>query len=173
MPTPTPTPTPLDVDASEFSPDIVLAAMRDALADFAADNKGDISLAGDLFEVLEILAAAPGSLRIVLAWEGDVGVTDNPDVNLEAHTYLVIVSTQRGMKRIKGEQLISGRAGQKPLYKLAAEAKAAVRGIIFEDGAGNRLRLLYRGSKPTALDTGVRLDSQELSFSLLAQAPQP
>ncbi len=151
-----------------MTPDFIIAKLEEHCRAWIAAKRGKTFFAGDAFEPLEILAGGPVGFTVIFQWEGDGPLVDNPDADVVADTFKIIVSQNRGMSILRGETLVKGRAGQEPLWKICRELRDLVRSIVWDDGV-NRLKMSYRGGKPVVAPQGVALDAQELKFTLPTQ----
>jgi len=153
---------------------ILLAIERDLLHEddqhtgWATANKAIVSIAGDPFEVYEILAEGPRGFRVILLWEGDddqpqggtsYGITEN---RIE-----VTLSGNRGLSLKPGDNLHRDSPDGRPaLVTLLASLRREIRSIRFADDGSSSAALEYRGSAPVVTPEGVRLDAYTLRFAI-------
>lgn len=156
------------MSAPALTPADLLTTLRDGLAAWALANRGNLHIAGDAFHVDQLLEQSPAGFRVIIWWSGDQPAGDVPEAGIVTNNLRVVLSLGRGMAKEKSAHLITGRAGQKPLYELVSEARARVRAIEFSDPADEISGVWadYMGCSPLAAPGGLPLDAYEVAFAL-------
>ena len=133
--------------------------------------KGIVSIAGDQFEVLELLGEAPGRFRVILSWVGEKPAGKHKDTPVVEHEFRIIVSHNRGLAILRGESQVIGRAGQASLLTHANEVRDRLRRLLFPEG-DTEGTMTYGGCDPIEIDDR-QLDAYALTFRLKAAIPVP
>lgn len=131
-------------------------------------EKGYLSIARDPLEIIEQLGQAPGRFRTILNWAGE-SPQGHKTSGIVRHTFQVIVSHNRGLSIIKGLNLTTGRAGDKPLITLCGNVRDLLRTLRFPDGVTS-ISLEYGGTEPIAVD-GTQIDAFTQTWTLIAALP--
>lgn len=141
-----------------FEPNDLLQILQNDLEPWVKLRKGAFSLAGDPGDVLEQLAEAPASFRVVAAWEGDEDQTGEPEAGIVDNAFSIWVIKAKGLRLQAGAHLVkASTAGDPPFLRLLSDVRARVRSLAFPEGVTYG-RLLYKGSKP--------FPSPELAYEL-------
>jgi len=162
--------------APAITPAELLAIVHDGLKPLAEHWKGEISLATNPFEVIEMLAHAPGTPRIVILWEGEADATggpgQSPQGGIVIHTVSLIISANRGLPFWQGGPLASIATDTPSILERLAELRTAALGIAFPGGS-TRGRFFYLGAESETTPEGLPLDAYRLRFSLTAKINLP
>lgn len=149
----------------------IFALLKDALRPFVeTTKKGVFSTAGDQLEVLQLLGESPGRFRVILAWEGEetIGQHSSGIVQHEIH---VIVSHNRGLSILRGENLSVRRADDPSLMALTNEVRDLVRSLVLPNLRTSKL-FEYGGAKAVVVE-GTPIDAYRLTFAIKAAIPEP
>lgn len=132
---------------------------------------GIFSVARDPFEVIELLGEAPGRFRVIFSWEGEESIGTRPQSGVVKHRFKVVVSHNRGLSILRGENRTVARGEDKPLMELAQLVRDRLRSALLPDGATG-IQLEYGGCEPIRAETtqglAAQLDAFELTFRLVA-----
>lgn len=132
---------------------------------------GIFSVARDPFEVIELLGEAPGKFRVILAWEGEESIGTRPQSGIVKHRFKVVVSHNRGLSILRGENRTVARGDDPPLMELAQLVRDHLRSALLPDGETG-IQLEYAGCDPIRAETtqglAAQLDAFELTFRLPA-----
>ena len=147
----------------------LLKRTKTGLAPWLAANKAQLSIASDELDALEILQNSPVGLRVVLLWNGDDLASSNAG-GIVNNSLAVIVSYTRGLKLASASAKIEARPGQKPLFEIVENLRAAIRVIQITEAEETvaQHNLQYVGTKPYALPDNMPLDAYQLSWTLHA-----
>lgn len=137
-------------------------AIADDLAPKVVELGGVFSRARDPFEVIELLAHAPGKFRVILADLGDEAAGDSARPKAVWVNYTVTLSLNRGLAATHGAAISQPRPGSAPsLLELCDTIADWLRGFTLPEGTSGHLD--YRGRDPVRFE-GVALDAYELRF---------
>lgn len=132
---------------------------------------GIFSVARDPFEVIELLGEAPGRFRVILSWEGEEPAGTSPRSGIVKHKLKAVVSHNRGLSILRGENRTVARGEDKPLLEIASLVRDRLRTSRLPNTDTGR-ELEYRGCAPiraeTAQGLAAQLDAYELTFELVA-----
>lgn len=132
---------------------------------------GFLSVARDPFEVIELLGEAPGRFRVILAWDGEDQAGISARSGVVNHKFRIVVSHNRGLSILRGENRTVARGEDKPLMELANLVRDRARSIALPNNETGRV-LEYKGCEPIRAEfEGGRagmLDAYELKFELKA-----
>ena len=131
-------------------------------------EKGFLSIARDPLEIFEQLGQAPGRFRTILNWAGEQPA-GHKDSGIVKHTFQVVVSHNRGLSVLKGLNLGTARADDKPLYALSGSVRDLLRSLRFPDEVTSTA-LEYGGTEPNAVD-GTMIDAVTQTWTLIATLP--
>lgn len=150
----------------------LFALLRADLEPYVQDTlRGIFSVARDPFEVIELLGEAPGRFRVILAWEGEEPLGELATSGIAAHTFKVVVSHNRGLSILRGENRSGGTRDERPLLELAQLVRDRLRSAVMPNQDTGR-RLQYRGCSPVRAEVEgaalTQLDAYELRFTLPA-----
>jgi len=142
------------------------------LAPYVKDTlHGLFSVARDPFEVIELLGEAPGRFRVILSWEGEEPVGTRPQSGIVRHRLKAVVSHNRGLSILRGENRTVARGEDAPLMELAQLVRDRLRSALLPEG-DTAHQLEYAGTEPIRAETtqglAAQLDAFEINFRLLA-----
>jgi hypothetical protein len=147
------------------SPADILKPLHTALTPWVAEKKGVLSIAKDPYHVLELLAESPVGHRVILAFAGDTGMGDQPQIPLAKATIEVVLSYNLGLTAKPDEALITARGDRPSLLALVHDVRMRVLGIRFPDEITD-VHIAYGGCEPVVTPDGVPLAAYRMQFSL-------
>lgn len=139
----------------------------------AAPERFDVSVAGDLAQVVEILSAAPNAARIVISDEGDEPANpDQPETGVIRQTVALYVAMSAGLPGKAAAGAWLGKAGKPALLAQCAEVRDFVRGLSFPaELTGERPE--YLGRQPVLDREGAPMHAYRLAFAIYTALPEP
>jgi hypothetical protein len=153
-----------------YTPNALLLRVHDDLKPWVASEKGHLSIARDPFDVIELLGANPPGFNILLLWEGDEDFLDQPLAGIVRHNISVVVSSNRGLRMWKGENLHRPGPGQPALLDRVDQVRQRIRALRLEDEVTDQI-FLYKGCEPESTPDGLPLDAYRLRFQIHAAIP--
>ncbi len=139
----------------------------------AVDDRADISVAGDLAQVLEMLSSAPNALRIVLSDEGDAPANDNqPESGIIKQTFAIYAAMSAGLPGKAKAGAWQGKHGKPALLAKCQEVRDFVRGLSLP-GEISGGQFEYTGRQPVLDAEGAPLHAYRLSFQFFTALPEP
>jgi hypothetical protein len=154
-----------------LSPSDIISMLQTHLTPYVQAKGGYVSIADDDLNLLEILTESPKGFRVILHWNGDTPDPDQGDLDGIADQHLEVIVTQaKGLRAKPGQELITGRAGQQPLYVLVSQIRARVRAYHWPDGATFG-EIHYRGIEPVIHPDGLPFRAKRIKFDLKAAIP--
>lgn len=133
--------------------------------------KGHLSIAKDPFEVTELLGEGPGRFRVILAWDGEEIVGESGSRSgIVAHRIRAVVSHNRGLSVLKGENIAIKRGNDRSLMALTTLVRDRLRTLTLPAPATSRV-LEYQGSDPVSVDADgkvAKLDAFETRWRVYA-----
>jgi hypothetical protein len=157
--------------AGYYTPDDLLAELRDDLKPWVQKRKGMLSIATDPYNFLELLAQSPAGWRVVLHWDGE----DNTAEAAQAGDFCTQrislgITANLGLTANPSEGMVTDTAVRKAFLGLVADLRDRVRGYVFPDQVTNRY-MHYKRAVPVVLPEGVPLAGMKLDFELIAALP--
>jgi len=147
----------------------LMRQIHEALTPFVETaKKGYLSIARDPLEIIEQLGQAPGRFRAILSWGGEKPEGHRAS-GIVTHTFLIVVSHNRGLSILKGENLFLARGDDDSLVVLNAEVRDLLRALRFPNLITDRT-LTYGGTEPVAVD-GTQIDAFTQTWTLRATLP--
>jgi hypothetical protein len=128
-----------------MSPAALLRYLRNDLEPWCTARKGVLSIAGDPGQVLDFLAQAPHSFRVVLSWGGDDGKDEMEESGIVDNHFEVWLIQAKGLRATPGEYLVKGEPA---FLELLSDLRARVRSLGFPADESTYGRVLYKGCKP-------------------------
>lgn len=160
-----------------MKPADIINPLQDTLREFT-QGWGEVSVAGDPFNVFEQLTTGPQGLLIVLHWDGDQPAGSARQSPFVKNTVEVYVGRNLGLSLEPGQQLFREDLvdGEKPLSEQAAEIREHLRAFDFESIANlpatlSERRLSYGGCGPVILPGGLPMHAYRLTFNLNTSLP--
>lgn len=153
-----------------LKPNEIVLAIKDHIEPWAKARKGNVSVANNPFEALELLAQSPAGFRVVILWEGDEDATGQPLVGIVNNNISLIVSANRGLRIWNGENLHKPYGDQPALLDLLTELRIMVRDQVWPDVVSEGA-MLYLGADPEITPEGYPLDAYRLRFRLTTVIP--
>jgi hypothetical protein len=151
---------------------IVLEQLEGAFG-LTATDRADISVAGDLAQVLEMLSSAPNALRLVLSDEGDAPANeDQPETGVIKQTLAIYAAMSAGLPGKAKAGAWLGKHGAPALLVKCAEVRDFVRGLALPDELTSS-RFEYTGRQPVLDHDGAPLHAYRLSFQIYTALPEP
>jgi hypothetical protein len=145
----------------------VIRYLRDALDQFARQNRGTVHLAKDPWNVLELLAENPAGFRCIVHWAGDKNIGNRDGVeNLPLVTAIlqVTLSNNLGLTASPEQALAEAVPGRQPLLQLLGLAREKVLRITWPENLCDPIR--YVGTDPVGTPEGVPLAAYMMTFEL-------
>jgi hypothetical protein len=158
-----------------LTPSDIILTLRDYLTPYVVtEQRGLVSVANNPFEVIELLSESFGKFRTILTWAGDEDSTGYAIAGI-VHTFIeVVVSSNRGMRIWKGENLHTdyGPEGnrQVALVTRVDEVRKRLRAYQFPAEVSDE-QLMYLGCRPEVTPEGWPLDAYRLRFRLTTALP--
>lgn len=152
-----------------LEPDRLLALLIEDLTPWMAEWKGQLTVASDPWNFLELLSEKPTGWRGVLHWEGDDNLMEHPANGcFVANRFSFGVTCQKGLTLRPEERLYKKAADGTPaLLRLVALARARIRSFAWPADVSERA-CLYKGCDPLILPDGTPLMGYRLRFTLTA-----
>lgn len=149
-----------------MTPAEIVKTVRDAINSPVTANHGVVSVAGNPFEVIELLEQNPGGFRVILLWERDEDASaQQPCVGIVNTTIAVVVSQNRGLRAWKGDNLYNAYGSLPALTDLVDLVRTAIRATIMPEGQTSSW-WLYLGCEPETTPQGLPLDAYRLRFRI-------
>jgi hypothetical protein len=149
--------------------DTVVKALADYLREWATPPQriGSVSVAKDPFHVLEILAQAPQSMRLIVGYEGcdDVGGPD--DAPVVTHQVTVTLGYSLGLTAQPEKALIEDAVNRPSLLGVISEIHVHLTDFLTDAGGEDRgVRL--RNIRPVVTPEGVPLAAYKMTYDFVA-----
>jgi hypothetical protein len=158
-------------------PDEILKMLKADIDSFAGQNKAQVSIAKDPWNVLEILSESPSGFRVILHWAGDKQLGDWDDAPLATANIEVVIGYAIGLSKEPGQELITSQFNTRPsVLKLVSDLRERVLTFDFDcdsassDEAGDTAR--YVGCDPIVLPDGTQTHAYKLKFELDHALPE-
>jgi hypothetical protein len=137
------------------------------------EDRADISVAGDLAQVLEMLSSAPNALRLVLSDEGDAPANeDQPETGIIKQTIAIYAAMSAGLPGKAKAGAWLGKHGKPALLVKCQDVRDHVRGLSLPAELTSE-RFEYTG-RQAVLDTdGAPLHAYRLTFQIYTALPEP
>lgn len=133
---------------------------------------GKCIVAFDAVHMWSLLLSRPGTIRIVVAYDGESPRETFPGGSITGRVdrrFLIGVSRGRGLNPNRGDNLIGLSGGGRPLFEFTEEVAALCRGIIMDPMTTER-PVEYKGI--TRLDIpGMIVDAFQIEISIGTQLP--
>jgi len=147
----------------------IMRSIYEALVPFVETaQKGHLSIARDPLEIIEQLGQAPGRFRAILSWGGEKPEGHRAS-GIVTHTLQLVVSHNRGLSILKGENLFLARGDDASLVRLCGQIRELMRALRFPAKITDE-RLTYAGTEPVAVD-GTQIDAFTQTWTLRATLP--
>jgi hypothetical protein len=157
--------------AQPYTPDTLLLELHEDLSAFMAANRGHLSVAGEMYDFLQLLTESPAGWRVVLLWEGEENPGDNAEAGcFAANKFSLGVTANLGMTASPEIGLIKPSASRPALLQLVAAVRDWTRGHVFRQGVSTKYPL-YKGADPVVLPDGMPLKAYRLRFELTLGLP--
>jgi hypothetical protein len=149
-------------------PHQIVNHLKAKLDAWARGHRGQVSIAKDAWNVLELLAECPAGFRVIVHWAGDKNIGNQDGIeNLPMVTALIQVTLSNNLGlTAKPEQALAenvpGR--QMPLLKLIGLARERIFKITWPESIAESIR--YVGCDPVGTPEGVPLAAYVLTFEL-------
>lgn len=138
-----------------------------------APDRADISVAGDLAQVVEMLASAPAGLRLVISDEGDEPANaDQPEAGIIKLTVALYVAMAAGLPAKAKAGAWLGKPGKPALLAKCGAVRDFVRSLELPEDLTNE-RFEYTGRQPVIDRDGGPLHAYRLSFQIYTALPEP
>jgi hypothetical protein len=146
--------------------------MRDDLASWVKAKKGELSVARDPYNFLELLAESPAGWRVVLHWDGETNPSDDAQVGVFAAQKISLgLTANLGLTAKPDESLHKPSPARAALLKILADVRERVRGKVWPDDITARY-MLYKGTDAIVLpDSAIPLAGYKLNFELTIGLP--
>jgi hypothetical protein len=155
-----------------YTPDAIIAELRDDLTPWAKEKKGTVSVATDPYNFLELLAQSPVGFQVVLHWDGEALSGDEPQsASIAVQKISAGVTFNTGLTVNPSEALVKASPIRPALLKLLTQVRDRIRSYNFPaDTTGQYL--LYKGADPVVLPEGLPLAGFRLNFELTIGLPE-
>ena len=155
----------------------ILRAIQADLKEWVGTVRGQISIAKDPWNVLEILAESPSGLRAILHWAGDKQLGDRDDAPLATANVEVILGYSMGLSKDPGSDLVNAQFNARPaVLDLVSDLRGRLLSIPLNsdpenpDEAAETLRNV--GAEPVTLPDGTPTHAYRLKFELDHALPE-
>jgi hypothetical protein len=139
-----------------------LRALADGLATWAQNNSAKVEVASDPVHLLGLLAQSPGSARVVLMFDSE-DVQQPDETGHVVRRFLAVVSRGRGLSIERGDNLLEGSAGGRPLFELIEEVRDNLRTVEFT-AQDTPARTEYRATRRLALEDAT-IDAYQIEIA--------
>ncbi len=154
----------------EYTTTDIFDAIQADLQPFMAAQKGLISIAKDPYEVLELLGYQPGTLRVIIAWDGEEAI-GHESSGIAKQLISVLVSRNRGLSVLKGDSLSASGGAWESLTKLTGQVRDRLRRLRFPEASTSE-QLAFEGTETVVVEN-YPLDAFRIKFSLKIALPEP
>lgn len=148
--------------------DHILRAFHDDLLPWLKERKGELSIARDPIEPLEILTQAPGKFLVILHWAGDDQVGDQDAEAIGNNAIEIYVGRGLGLTSVPQQALLINRPGGPGLLRLVNDVRARVLSLGFPQD-DTLETLAYGGAQAVTLPNGVALAAYKFTVRLQAE----
>jgi hypothetical protein len=160
-----------------LTPADILRVIQADLKEWAGTVRGQISIAKDPWNVLEILAESPSGLRAILHWAGDRQLGDQDDAPLASANVEVILGYAMGLSKDPGSDLVNPQFNARPaVLDLVSELRGRLLSLDFDSDPENADEsaetLRYVGTEPVTLPDGTPTHAYRLKFELDHALPE-
>lgn len=152
-----------------LEPDQLVTLLEDDLTPWVKELKGQLTVADDPWNFLELLAESPVGWRGILHFDGDENKMGHPSEGCYLRNRFSFgISCQRGLTAKPLQALHKARPGGAPaLLRLVALARLRIRSFALPADVSERF-VRYAGSEPVVLPDGTPLAAYRLRFELTA-----
>jgi len=147
--------------------DEILEALRADLEPWVKTKRGQLSIALDPWNVLELLVNGPQGFQVILHWGGDDATGDQPAEPLADNTLEVIVGYNLGLNARPDLALVKNLPERPSLLKLVNDVRARVLSYVFPPDVTMQTPE-YAGCKPVTLPEGIPLAAYKFQVKLTA-----
>jgi hypothetical protein len=149
-----------------------LNSIRDAIKPWAQQNQGKVEIARSLVHLYGLLSTSPGGFRAAIQVKGEDKRGEHEEASMVDREFWVAFSFGQSMQLNKGEALVEGQAGGRPLADLAEELRDQIRACQM-DGT-TEVYLDYKGCHElTDIADGFNVDGFYLRFTIGTLLPPP
>lgn len=149
-----------------------LILTRDTVAPWAKENGGGVEIATKLVHLYSVLSAKPGAFRAAVFFYNELKRGEYEEAGMVDREYWVGFSYGEPMTLEKGDALVKGQAGGRPLADLLEELRDQVRAIQFD--ATTEVTPDYKGALPLqTIAEGFNIEGFYIRFTIGSLLPTP
>ena len=145
--------------------DEIVAAMQADLLPWVTTQKGKLSIAKDLWNVLEILCQGPQGLQVIVAWAGDSEEGGQDQEPLSTNNLEVVIGYNLGLDAAPDAGLVKSTVARPSLLKLVDDLRAHVLTLQFPEDETSQF-LAYGGTVPVTMPNGIPLAAYRIRTRL-------
>lgn len=156
-----------------LEPDRLISLLHGDLTPWMKERKGELCVAADPWNFLQLLAESPDGWRGVLHFDGDANRADHHSSGCFLdNNFSFGVTCQKGLSLDPEEKLFRPSPDGTPsLLRLVSAARLRIRSYAFPADVSDRF-VTYRGCEPLVLPDGTPLMGYRMRFALIAH-PEP
>lgn len=147
-----------------------ISQTRDTLATWAEGQGGSAEIARDIVHLYALVRIKPGGFRVIVHFLGEEKRGTFEEAGQVDRKFWVVISFGQSLQLDKGDALIHGQAGGRPLFDLAEEVREQIRAISFDPSTTEETPDL-RSITPFAIPSDVLLDAYTIEFWIGCQLP--
>jgi hypothetical protein len=160
-----------------MTPAEILRAIQADLKEWAGTVRGQISIAKDPWNVLEILSESPVGVRVILHWAGDKQLGDWDDAPLATANIEVVLGYAMGLVKDPGGDLVNAQFNARPsVLDLVSDLRGRLlsRTVDSDPGSPDESAdtLRYVGTEPVTLPDGTPTHAYRMKFELDHALPE-
>ena len=151
----------------------ILKLITSSLAPWAQQNQGSVEVANDLNHLFAILSIKPGGFRAGVHCVGEDKRGIYEEGQMVDREFWIALAYGRSLQLNKGDALVYGQSGGRPMFDIIEECRDQVRAINF-DSQTTEAMCDYKGYKPLqAISPDFLIDGFYLRITLgvLLQGP--
>lgn len=150
----------------------ILNAIRAGIVDWAGQEGGSVEIARDIIHAYAILSIKPGTFRAICMWQQEQKRGEYEETGFVDETFGVVISFGASLRIDKGEALVSGQAGGRPLFDLCEELRDQIRALALDDTTEVGVNYLHTIPYPH-IPNGLIMDAYIVEFSIGKLLPFP
>lgn len=150
-----------------------LKQIRDAAQAWAEPLSGSAEIARDIIHLFALLGTRPGGFVAVCAFRSEEKRGEFEEASMVDRKFWIVLSFGQSMRIDKGEALVSGAAGGKPIFELVEGLRDQVIRQLQFDPATTEVTVDYKSALPFEIPEGLLIDAYTLEFTLGSILPAP